>query len=47
MKNNDFIEKRPTNSSIYEQEKNTAKSKKTCKEILKNKNINNCLVKYI
>ena len=35
MKNNDFIEKRLTNSSIYEQEKNTAKSKRDVQKNIK------------
>lgn len=35
IKNNDFIEKRPTNSSIYKQEKNTAKSKKDVQRDIK------------
>lgn len=35
IKNNDFIEKRPTNSSIYKQEQNTAKSKRDVQRDIK------------
>lgn len=34
-KNNDFMEKRATNSSIYKQEKNTSKSKRDVQRNIK------------
>ena len=34
-KNNDFIEKRATNSSIYKQKQNTAKSKRDAQKNIK------------
>lgn len=46
-KNNDFIERRATNRSIYKQEQNTAKNKRDQQKTLKDKNINNSLNKYI